>query len=294
MIRPVVGLVRSALAHRVPDLAAQAAFFAALAMFPMLLAVVTVLRTAAPLWGAGGDLAVAAGTTGVLRIVLGDADAAGTAGRLLVESDTGVLTVGTVAAIVVVVRTLRSVFRGLGVVAGRHPRTWVPALGLAVLLVVGGATAIAVAVHNPLGLVGVPRVVWDVVRWPAMAAALLAWTWVLLRTGTGMRGRVTRRPLVWGAVTATFGWFAASVLLPVYVAVASRFSPTLGAMGGGLVLLVWLYLLMLALFLGAEVAVALRAGPATPAREEAQATGSDEASRPADRTRVASSDAWHG
>lgn len=280
-----LAVVRSALAHRVPDLAAQAAFFAALAMFPMLLTVVTVLRTASPLWGAGGDVAVAEGTTRVLRVVLSgrNSEAAVTAGRLLVESDTGVLTVGTVAALVAVVRTLRSLFHGLGVVADRRPRTWRAALGLAVLLVVGGATAIAVAVHNPLDLVGMPRVAWDVVRWPAMTLALLAWTWVLLRTGTGMRGRVARRAVLWGAVTATLGWIAASVLLPVYVAVASRFTPTLGALGGGLVVLVWLYLLMLALYAGAEVAVHLRVGPAG---------GGTHGPEPAD-AELASSETWH-
>lgn len=262
---PVTAIVRSALAHRVPNLAAEAAFFVALAMFPMLLTVIAVLRTAAPLLGANADLAVAEGTTQVLRIVLGsrNSDAADAAGRLLAESDTGVLTVGTVSALLLMIRTLRSVFYALGVVAGRRPRTWLAALLLAVVLVAGGASAIAVAVANPLDVLGLPRIVWNLLRWPAMALALFGWTWVLLRTGMGMRGRVARRPLLLGAGVTTVGWFAASGLLPLYVALARRFTPALSALGGGVVLLLWLYLLMLALYVGAEVGWSARAGPST-------------------------------
>lgn len=42
-------------------------------------------------------------------------------------------------------------------------------------------------------------------------------------------------------------------MLPAYVALAGRVSPTLGALGGGLIVLIWVYLLVLSLFLGAEL-----------------------------------------
>ncbi|PZS14470.1 MAG: YihY/virulence factor BrkB family protein, partial [Pseudonocardiales bacterium] len=40
---------------------------------------------------------------------------------------------------------------------------------------------------------------------------------------------------------------------PIYVAIAAHVSPTLGSHGGGLIVLVWLYLMTLSLFLGADL-----------------------------------------
>ena len=54
------------------------------------------------------------------------------------------------------------------------------------------------------------------------------------------------------------GWAAATGLLPTYVALAGRISPALGSLGGGLIVLAWLYLLMLSLFLGAEINASLQ------------------------------------
>ena len=56
-----------------------------------------------------------------------------------------------------------------------------------------------------------------------------------------------------GALATVLGWTAATALLPIYVATAAHASPTLGSLGGGLIILAWLYLLNLSLFLGAEI-----------------------------------------
>lgn len=251
----------SASRHRLPALAAESAFFAALAVFPALLTVVAILRAAGPALGADADVAAADGMTRLLRVVLttrGGA-AADAAATLLTTSTTGLLTVGSVAALILLVRALRSVLHALATIAGRPPRTWRVAAALGVLLLVGGATVTAAAVQDPLLVLDSPvgHLLWRVLRWPAVVVALLGWAVLVLRTG--MRpGRRTWRVSVIGAAVAVGGWLAASAVFPLYVSLVARLTAGLGALGGGLILLVWLYLLTLSLYLSAEIVRDLR------------------------------------
>ncbi|WP_433038119.1 YhjD/YihY/BrkB family envelope integrity protein [Actinomycetospora sp. CA-053990] len=258
--RPPRGRFRRVLAsastHRVPALAGESAFFTALAVFPALLTVVAILRTGGPALGAGADAAAADGMTRLLRAVLttrGSA-AADAAATLLTTSTTGLLTVGSLAALVLLVRALRSVLYALATIAGRAPRSWRAAVGLAVLLLLGGATVTAAAVQDPLLVLDLPagHLLWRFLRWPAVVVALLGWAVLVLRTG--MRpGRRTWRVTAVGAIVAVGGWLAASALFPLYVSVVGRLTAGLGALGGGLILLVWLYLLTLSLYVAAEI-----------------------------------------
>jgi len=268
--RPVLRVLTAASAHRLPALAGESAFFASLAVFPALLTVVAILRAAGPALGVGADRAAVEGMTRVLRIVLttrGTA-AADAAATLLTTSSAQLLTGGTVAAFVLLVRALRSVLYALGVVTGRPPRTWRAAVVLAILLLLGGATVTAAAVQDPLLLPDVPagEVLWSVLRWPVVAVALLGWAVLVLRVGMRSRRRGWRATII-GAAVATGGWCGASAVFPLYVALTAQLTAGLGALGGGLILLVWIYLLMLALYLAAEVVAQLE-GPSGSANDE--------------------------
>lgn len=260
---PVARVVASASRHRLPALAAESAFFAALAVFPALLTVVAILRAAGSALGAGADVAAAEGMTRLLRVVLttrGGA-AADAAATLLTTSTTGLLTVGTVAALLLLVRALRSVLHALATIAGRPPPTWRAAIALGVLLLVGGATVTAAAVQDPLLVIDAPagHLVWRLLRWPVVVVALVAWAVLVLRVG--MRpGRRSWRATTVAAVGAVGGWVAASAVFPLYVSVVARLAAGLGALGGGLILLVWLYLLTMSLYVAAETLHELR-GP---------------------------------
>lgn len=258
-------IAASASRHRLPALAAESAFFAALAVFPALLTVVAILRAAGTALGADADVAAAEGMTRLLRVVLttrGSA-AADAAATLLTTSTTGLLTVGTVAALVLLVRALRSVLHALATIAGRPARTWRAAAALALLLLVGGATVTAAAVQDPLLVLDVPagHLVWRLLRWPVVVLALVAWAVLVLRVGMRLRRGTWRVSLV-GAAIAVAGWLTASAVFPLYVSVVARVAGGLGALGGGLILLVWLYLLTLSLYLAGETLRELHDGGA--------------------------------
>jgi membrane protein len=61
-----------------------------------------------------------------------------------------------------------------------------------------------------------------------------------------------------GLLTAVF-WLAASVGFNVYLQFVLTSSPLLGALGGGLILMTWFYLLCLGLLVGAELNAVLLA-----------------------------------
>jgi membrane protein len=101
------------------------------------------------------------------------------------------------------------------------------------------------------------HLVWRLLRWPVVVVALVAWAVLVLRVG--MRpGRGTWRATIIAAAGAVAGWVAASAVFPLYVSVVARLAAGLGALGGGLILLVWLYLLTMSLYVAAETLHELR------------------------------------
>lgn len=103
-------------------------------------------------------------------------------------------------------------------------------------------------------------VIWIVARWPLGAFLLTAFIILVQRIGLSAPCRAV--PVPWrhrlvGAAATSLAWIGITMLLPVYVHVAHNSSPTLGVLGGGLILLLWAYLLMTTLFLGALLSVAL-------------------------------------
>lgn len=99
--------------------------------------------------------------------------------------------------------------------------------------------------------------VWSYVRYPVALAALIAWATTLFHV-------CPDRPARWrsgipGALLTSFLWGALSLGLSSYLKVVIPRSPLLGALGGGLILMTWFYLLCLSLLVGAELNATLLA-----------------------------------
>ena len=269
-IEVVRALVHEWREDRVGGLAAEVAFFALLSLFPALLAM-----TAALGWldaVAGGDVATRAEEAVVefLRRVLTD-EAAGTIDavqELFAEGDTGLLTVGVVAALWAASRGFVAVVRALDVVYDLDERrSYVGlravALGLALGTVLVVAAMLAMLVLGPLlgtgrevaealGLGGGFATFWDWVRWPLALVAMVGWAATVLHIAPNHR-----TPWRWdvpGALLAGLSWAVLSVSLRVYMAVATAgANQVFGTLGGSLIVLLWLYLLAVGLLVGGEL-----------------------------------------
>ena len=143
-----------------------------------------------------------------------------------------------------------------------EPKSFVAKRGKALLLtfcamVFLGVVIFIIAAVPPLlsdaGMGTAGRVVFGIVRWPLLAAVMIAGIGLLYRFALkdgprGWLGVVTP-----GAVVAMVGWLIVSALFAVYTANFSSYSKTYGALASIIVLLLWLWLSSLLVLIGAEV-----------------------------------------
>jgi membrane protein len=277
--RPVVdvgaAMAAAAQAHRVTGLAAEIAFFALLSLFPTLVALAAALGSLEVL--VGRDVAAEA-ETAVLdflrRVLTDEADEVVDAAReLFGGGHAGVLTMGAAGAVWAASRGFAAVIDALGVVYElEERRSWLRRRAIALVLVLGsvvtGAVLLAAVVLGPLlgrgqdvadaiGVGATFAAFWDWGRWPVMAAVMVAWAATVFHVAPDHR-----TPWRWdlpGAALAAALWVVASAGLRLYLALAGGANQVLGALGGTLVVVLWLYVLGLALLLGAELNAELAA-----------------------------------
>lgn len=270
--------------HRVTGLAAEVAFFGVLSLFPGLLAVAGALGSLEVI--VGGDLALKGQRTVVdflSRTLTERASPTVDAVQALFEGkSTGLLTVGAVVLLLSLSRGFAAAIRALDVSYGvAETRSWVRtrllALGLALGTVIVSAIMIAVIVIGPLLGTGqafadwlglgetFPRVL-GLLRLPLAFAVQVAWAATLYHLAPSRRS-----PWRWdlpGALLTGLLWLGISVGFRTYLALAATGNPVFGVLGGGLILLVWIWLLSLALLIGGELngALARRARLLDPER----------------------------
>ncbi|AXC10434.1 Ribonuclease BN [Acidisarcina polymorpha] len=92
--------------------------------------------------------------------------------------------------------------------------------------------------------------------WPAIRLALTFTTFlaaVLVMYVFGPNARITFRSALPGAVLAVFGWFLGSFGFTFYLKHFADYDVTYGSLGAVIVLMLWFYIIAVAMLLGAEV-----------------------------------------
>ena len=246
---------------RLPIVAAGVAFYAVLAAFPALLALLAIgglafdpqrIPERLSRWNAALSPEALQLAIGVLQ---GLADAR--THRLGLSLGGSVLLAVWGASLGV-----RMLMSALNVTYGeKETRRYLVRIGLALLLTVGALCAatvlIAVVVAAPalvrvLGLEGMPRHVFDIVRWPVVALIFWVSLLVMYRYGPS-RARPRGSWVGAGAFAATALWLCGSALLSWYVNGFGRYNKPYGAVGLVVILLVWFLLSAYAVLIGAEI-----------------------------------------
>jgi membrane protein len=121
---------------------------------------------------------------------------------------------------------------------------------LAVGLVVSGPVAEAIA--GPVGLSSTAVDVWNIAKWPVMAAIFILMVDLLYYTtpNVKLRGFKWVTP---GAILAIIVWAIASALFAFYVANFGSYDKTYGTLGGLIVLLLWFWITNLAILFGHQM-----------------------------------------
>jgi membrane protein len=121
---------------------------------------------------------------------------------------------------------------------------------LALSLVLTGPIVDAVA--EPLGISSTATTIWDIAKWPVMIVIVITIIAVLYYStpNVKLRGFKWVTP---GGILALVVWLIASAGFAFYVANFGSYDKTYGTLGGVVVMLIWLWLTNLALLFGQEL-----------------------------------------
>lgn len=136
-------------------------------------------------------------------------------------------------------------------------RLKVTALGLTLaatvfVVVAVGVIAVLPALLADTGLGSVGRIAIDIVRWLLLLGGMVVGLSIIYRYGP------SRDPAKWrwvspGAVAAAVLWLVGSFAFSVYTANFAKYNETYGSLGAIVVVMLWLFLTVFAVILGAEV-----------------------------------------
>jgi membrane protein len=248
-------------ADHVPMLAGGVAFFAFLAIFPAIIAAIT-------LYGLVADPATVAAQAQSFTAALPQSAQPLVAGQIaqVTRGSGNALTVGLVISLLAALWSASSgvsnLMQAVNIAYDEdESRGFVKLRATALLLTLGAivfvlltlllvAVVPAVLAAFPLGPVG--TVLAQVVRWVLLVLVVTVALAVVYRLAPD-RDAPRFRWVSVGAVVATVLWIIGSVLFSLYVNNFGRYGNTYGALAGVVVLLLWLYLTSFVVLLGAEI-----------------------------------------
>ncbi len=253
---------------RVLGLAGENAFMGVLTIFPTLLVFAAVLGQLEQVIGSDNTAKVQTAISDFLkRVLTSSAKGVDTTVNDLFATSGNALTLALVIALLSVAQAFASVLNTVTLAYDvRDHRGWWYRRWIGLLLGIGtvftGAIMITALVIGPLfgqadevvksvGLSEEYAFVWSYVRFPVAFLALIVWSTTLFHFCPD-RPATWRSGLPGGLLTALL-WLAASLGFSSYLAIVVPASPVLGALGGGLILMTWFYLLCLSLLVGAEL-----------------------------------------
>jgi len=241
-------------------LAAGVAFYAMLAIFPAIIAVVTVYGMVADpdqVKTQVGELAksLPAGADELLNEQLTN----------VVNAGRQALSIGLVLSLLALLWSVSSGVQGLikslnVIYDEKETRGFVKLRGLSLLLTLGAIVVAVVAlalitvfpgVIDGLGLGRAGQVAASVARWVVLAVLVLLALGVVYRLGPD-RANPRWRWVSAGAVVALVLWLLGSVGFSYYVDNFGKYNQTYGALAAVIILLLWLFLSAFAVLLGAE------------------------------------------
>ena len=242
-------------------ISAGVAFYALLAIFPGLIALVGI-------YGIFFDPAQVREHMSALTAVL-PPDAAKLIGEQLAQVTTMEKTslgVGSIVAILVALWSasagMRTLMTALDVAYSEEEnRGMFRFYGTSILLtfgaVLGALVAIATIVAVPIALqfLGLGETFENVVsyaRWPLLALIMLLGLAIVYRYGPDRRKPMWRW-VTWGAVIATLLWIGGSALFSLYVTQFGNYNKTYGSMGAIVILMTWFLLTSYMFLIGAEI-----------------------------------------
>lgn len=266
-----------------PDLAAALTYYAVLSLFPAMLALVSLI-------GLFGDPEKT--TTALLEIVRGIAPAdtvntvSGPVQELAAAPAAGLTLFiglatalwsasGYVGAFGRAMNRVYEVDEGRAFVKLRGTMLAVTLLAIVIVALLAGMLVlsgpVSEAVGGALGLSGALLTVWNIAKWPVIVVLVIVIIAVLYYATPNVK-QPRFRWMSMGSFIALMTFLLASLGFAFYVANFGNYNKTYGALGGVIVMLLWLWILNMALLFGAEFDAEMERGRQLQAGIEAEET----------------------
>ncbi|WP_285250108.1 YihY/virulence factor BrkB family protein [Pseudarthrobacter sp. fls2-241-R2A-168] len=266
-----------------PDLAAALTYYAVLSLFPAILALVSLV-------GIFGDAQKT--TDALLQIVRGfvPAETANTVGGVvsdLANAPAAGLTLvlglatalwsasGYVGAFGRAMNRVYEVDEGRPFIKLRGTMLVVTLFAVVVVAILAGMLVlsgpVAEAVGGLIGLSGVFLTIWNIAKWPVMVALIIVIIAVLYYATPNVK-QPKFKWMSMGSGIALFVFLLASLGFGFYVGNFGNYNKTYGALGGVIVMLLWLWILNMSLLFGAEFDAETERGRQLQAGIEAEET----------------------
>jgi membrane protein len=247
--------------NRVLSTSGGVAFFALLAAFPAIAAIVSLYGLFADASTIGRHLSLLSGflPAGVLQLI---------ADQVTLISRQGNETLGTafVVSLLIAVGSANSgmaaLFDALNVVYDEEEkRSLMRFYATTVLFTLAGIIFVIVAIAGIVVLPLVLRLVglaatteWliAILRWPILLAIIMVSLACIYRYGPS-RKDARWRWVTWGSVVGALLWIAASMLFSWYVATFDSYNKTYGSLGAAIGFMVWLWISAVIVLLGGEL-----------------------------------------
>ena len=245
------------------DWAAALTYYGILAIFPALLALISILgligsSATQPLLDNVGSVAPGPAKQIFTSAIQNLQKSQGAAGILFVVGLAGALwsASGYVAAFMRASNAIYDVEEGRPIWKTLPTRV----LTTLVLLLMLAAVAIAVTVTGPLadqvgkvlGIGSSATTVWDIAKWPVILVVVMT-MFAILYWATPNVKHPRFRWISPGSVVGVLLWIVASAAFAFYVASFASYNKTYGALGGVIVFLTWLWISNIAILFGAEL-----------------------------------------
>jgi membrane protein len=250
-------------ADNLPDLAAALTYYAVLAIFPMLIVLVSILgllgnSVTQPLIDNLGKVAPGAAKQIFTSAITNIQKNQGTAGVLVIVGLAGALwsASGYVGAFMRASNVVWDVEEGRPIWKTIPVRLGVTVVTL--LLLTAGAIAVtftgglAREVGNVIGVGNTAVQIWDIAKWPVLVVLVAVMLAILYYAAPNVK----QPGFHWvtpGGLLAVLLWIAVSALFALYVANFSSYNKTYGALASVIVFLVWLWITNTVILLGAEL-----------------------------------------
>ncbi|WP_445504344.1 YihY/virulence factor BrkB family protein [Microvirga sp. G4-2] len=254
-------MVRSIPENRILSTSGGVAFFALLAVFPAVATIVSLYGLFADTSTIRGHLSLLTGILpgGVLELI-------GEQIGLIIAQDSDTLSLAFVVGFLVALWSANSgvaaLFDALNVVYGEKEKrsllrfyatTFLLTLGMiGVVILAICAVVVTPVVLTFMGIVTPAGRLLSILRWPALFVIVFAWLAVVYRYGPSRRDPKWRW-VTWGSAMAAVLWLAASMLFSWYVANFDSYNKTYGSLGAGVGFMMWIWLSVVIVLLGAAL-----------------------------------------